>query len=93
MFVSAGIYVLDSLARSMVDQILTSMKESITDSDWLTAPTKAKAFEKLEKFRVKIGYVLSNFSFIPFFFFCIYSVVTRTFGKITLCWTSILVIP
>jgi predicted metalloendopeptidase len=42
--------------KNMIQKIFDIMKESIANSDWLTAPTKEKAFEKLQKINVKIGF-------------------------------------
>ncbi|HLZ76558.1 M13 family metallopeptidase [Phenylobacterium sp.] len=40
----------------LVGDIRTAMKGRIERLDWMTAPTKAKALEKLSQFTVKIGY-------------------------------------
>eukprot|EP00943_MAST-04B_sp_MAST-4B-sp1_P002635 g2635.t1 len=42
--------------KKMILETLDIMKVSIQNNDWLTAETKAKANEKLSKFRLKIGY-------------------------------------
>ena len=42
--------------KKMILETLDIMKVSIQKNDWLTADTKAKANEKLSKFRLKIGY-------------------------------------
>eukprot|EP01063_Lacrimia_lanifica_P002838 TRINITY_DN11531_c0_g1_i2.p1 TRINITY_DN11531_c0_g1~~TRINITY_DN11531_c0_g1_i2.p1 ORF type:complete len:738 (+),score=355.78 TRINITY_DN11531_c0_g1_i2:61-2274(+) len=42
--------------KGMINEVLAVMKRSLEENDWLTAATKAKALEKLTKFRVKIGY-------------------------------------
>lgn len=42
--------------KGMVGEVLEVMKQSIHSNDWLTAPTKEKALQKLAKFVVKIGY-------------------------------------
>lgn len=41
---------------ALVADIRTAMKARIEGLDWMSAPTKTKALEKLAKFRVKIGY-------------------------------------
>ena len=41
---------------ALVSDIQTAMKGRIEHLDWMSAPTKAKALEKLSKFTVKIGY-------------------------------------
>lgn len=40
----------------LVDDLRGAMKARIEKLDWMSAPTKAKALEKLSKFNVKIGY-------------------------------------
>ncbi len=42
--------------RKMILETLNIMRASIQKNDWLTSDTKAKALEKLSKFRLKIGY-------------------------------------
>jgi putative endopeptidase len=41
---------------ALVDDLRTAMKGRIERLDWMSAPTKAKALEKLAAFTVKIGY-------------------------------------
>ncbi len=41
---------------ALVGDIQTAMKGRIEHLDWMSAPTKAKALEKLSKFTIKIGY-------------------------------------
>jgi endothelin-converting enzyme/putative endopeptidase len=43
-------------AVAMVTNILTSMRDTINDVDWMTPATKQKALEKISNFSVKIGY-------------------------------------
>lgn len=40
----------------MVNNILSAMRETIEDVDWMTPATKQKALEKMSTFQVKIGY-------------------------------------
>ena len=40
----------------LVANLLTAYRESIGQLDWMTEETKAKAYEKLDTFRPKIGY-------------------------------------
>ena len=42
--------------ESLVHDLLTDMKLRIENVTWMSAPTKAKALEKLSTFGVKIGY-------------------------------------
>jgi putative endopeptidase len=42
--------------QDMVANILLAMKDTIDGLDWMSAPTKAKALEKLATFNPKIGY-------------------------------------
>ncbi|MFC5369519.1 M13 family metallopeptidase [Arcanobacterium bovis] len=42
--------------EQLVDDLLAAYKESITDLDWMTEETKAKALAKLATFVTKIGY-------------------------------------
>ena len=42
--------------KKMIEEVLSIMKVSIENNDWLTSTTKTKALLKLSKFRVKIGY-------------------------------------
>lgn len=42
--------------KSMVNEILKTMHDSIKNNDWLTEETKSKALLKLSKFNLKIGY-------------------------------------
>jgi putative endopeptidase len=42
--------------KAMVNNLITAYREEITQLDWMSAPTKEKALEKLAKVRVKIGY-------------------------------------
>jgi len=41
---------------AMIDQILSVMNDSITNSDWITEPTKNQALDKLKHFTVKLGH-------------------------------------
>jgi putative endopeptidase len=41
---------------AMVEQLRSAYGEALRDLDWLSDETRAKAIEKLEKFRPKIGY-------------------------------------
>jgi endothelin-converting enzyme/putative endopeptidase len=43
-------------AREMAVNIVEELKRSIATRDWMTAPTKAKAMEKLNHLNIKIGY-------------------------------------
>ncbi|GAA1933851.1 M13 family metallopeptidase [Nocardioides marmoribigeumensis] len=47
-------------AKAAMDELVTNLLEayrrSITDLDWMTEATKARAFDKLRTFRPKIGY-------------------------------------
>ncbi len=43
-------------AREMAVNIVEELKRSIATRDWMTAPTKAKAMEKLNQLNIKIGY-------------------------------------
>ncbi len=43
-------------ALTIVNSLLASLKERISDLDWMGKETKEKALAKLAKFRVKIGY-------------------------------------
>ena len=45
-----------SSVQLMINNVLEIMRESLQNSDWLTAPTREKAVEKLNTFRSKIGY-------------------------------------
>src|SRR4029079_17242246 len=40
----------------LVANLLAAYRQSISTLDWMTDETKARAFEKLDKFRPKIGY-------------------------------------
>mmetsp|Transcript_26901 Transcript_26901/g.32574 ORF Transcript_26901/g.32574 Transcript_26901/m.32574 type:complete len:738 (+) Transcript_26901:110-2323(+) len=42
--------------ENMIEDVLGIMADSLRTNDWLTAETKAKGAQKLEKFVVKIGY-------------------------------------
>lgn len=42
--------------KTMIQEILDVMQDSIKANNWLTEPTKQKALVKLSKFNVKIGY-------------------------------------
>ncbi|KUE80119.1 peptidase M13 [Aeromonas schubertii] len=42
--------------EQLVENLRTAYGESIRELDWMSEPTKAKALEKLAKFRPKIGY-------------------------------------
>ena len=42
--------------RSLIQEVLDVMNQSIKSNDWLTEQTKDKALEKLSKFNVKVGY-------------------------------------
>jgi len=43
-------------ARQMALNIVSELKRSIETRDWMTAPTKAKALEKMDALNIKIGY-------------------------------------
>jgi putative endopeptidase len=43
-------------AREVAVNIVEELKRSIATRDWMTAPTKAKAMEKLNQLNIKIGY-------------------------------------
>jgi putative endopeptidase len=43
-------------ARQMAVNIVNELKLSIQSRDWMTAPTKAKALEKVSSLNIKIGY-------------------------------------
>jgi endothelin-converting enzyme/putative endopeptidase len=43
-------------ARQMAVNIVDELKRSIQSRDWMTAPTKAKALEKVSSLNIKIGY-------------------------------------
>lgn len=43
-------------AEEMIDDVIAAFKVRITNLDWMSDDTKAKAIEKLDKFTVKIGY-------------------------------------
>ncbi len=43
-------------AEEMIADVIKAFQNRIQDLDWMTAETKAKAIEKLDKFTVKIGY-------------------------------------
>jgi endothelin-converting enzyme/putative endopeptidase len=43
-------------ARQMAVNIVNELKLSIESRDWMTAPTKAKALEKMNALNIKIGY-------------------------------------
>ncbi len=43
-------------AREMAVNIVNELKLSIQSRDWMTAPTKAKALEKVDALNIKIGY-------------------------------------
>jgi putative endopeptidase len=43
-------------ARQMAVNIVNELKRSIESRDWMTAPTKAKALEKVNALNIKIGY-------------------------------------
>lgn len=43
-------------ARQMALNIVNELKQSIETRDWMTAPTKAKALEKVSALNIKIGY-------------------------------------
>ena len=43
-------------ARQMAVNIVNELKRSIETRDWMTAPTKAKALEKVNALNIKIGY-------------------------------------
>lgn len=42
--------------QTLTAQLLDSYREAITNLDWMSSPTKAKALEKLQLFVAKIGY-------------------------------------
>lgn len=42
--------------QALVTNVLAAMKDTIDQLDWMSAPTKVKALEKLSTFRTKIGY-------------------------------------
>ena len=42
--------------ETMIEGVLSIMKESLENNDWLTEPTKKQAIHKLSKFSYKIGY-------------------------------------
>lgn len=42
--------------QQMIENVLDTMKISLTNNDWLTEETKEKALLKLSKFKYKIGY-------------------------------------
>jgi endothelin-converting enzyme/putative endopeptidase len=43
-------------ARQMAVNIVDELKRSIQSRDWMTAPTKAKALEKVSSLNIKVGY-------------------------------------
>src|SRR5450755_1622175 len=43
-------------ARTMAIYIVNELKISIESRDWMSAPTKAKALEKINALNIKIGY-------------------------------------
>ena len=43
-------------ARTMAVNIVNELKISIESRDWMTAPTKAKALEKINAINIKVGY-------------------------------------
>lgn len=43
-------------AREMVANILLAMRDTISGLDWMSAETKARAMQKLDRFDAKIGY-------------------------------------
>jgi putative endopeptidase len=43
-------------ARQMAVNIVNELKRSIETRDWMTAPTKAKALEKVSALNIKVGY-------------------------------------
>ena len=43
-------------ARQMAVNIVNELKISIESRDWMTAPTKAKALEKVDALHIKVGY-------------------------------------
>ncbi|WP_175529039.1 M13 family metallopeptidase [Granulicella pectinivorans] len=43
-------------ARTMAVNIVNELKISIESRDWMTAPTKAKALEKVDALTIKVGY-------------------------------------
>lgn len=43
-------------ARTMAMNIVNELKISIESRDWMTAPTKAKALEKIDALNIKVGY-------------------------------------
>jgi putative endopeptidase len=45
-----------SRARQMAINIVSELKISIATRDWMTAPTKAKALEKVSALNIKVGY-------------------------------------
>ncbi len=45
-----------AMMEQLVANLLAAYRESIAALDWMTADTKAKAYEKLETFNPKIGY-------------------------------------
>lgn len=45
-----------SRARQMAINIVNELKISIATRDWMTAPTKAKALEKVSALNIKVGY-------------------------------------
>ena len=45
-----------SKIEGMIDDVLSIMKDSLENNDWLTSPTKKEALYKLSKFSYKIGY-------------------------------------
>ena len=42
--------------KELVDNLITAYRESISDLDWMSPETRAKALEKMGKFNPKIGY-------------------------------------
>ena len=43
-------------ARQMAVNIVNELKRSIETRDWMTAPTKARALEKVSALNIKVGY-------------------------------------
>ncbi len=43
-------------AREMAVNIVNELKQSIETRDWMTAPTKARALDKLTQLNIKVGY-------------------------------------
>jgi putative endopeptidase len=45
-----------AMMEELVDNLLRAYRESISNLDWMSAETKQRAFDKLDRFRSKIGY-------------------------------------